>query len=124
MLSSSVSAVNSLENEAVKLRGVVSRQEEEMHHASMVHEDLQQKWTQLTEVNTSLRAHIVSMSVSQSLGQNDSSMRSLDEEGLRVELAASLARESSLGNELSVTRLEVQRFVSETNAQRLVSEMR
>ena len=90
----------------------------------MVHEDLQQKWTQLTEVNTSLRAHIVSMSVSQSLGQHDSSMRSLDEEGLRVELAASLARESSLGNELSVTRLEVQRFVSETNAQRLVSEMR
>jgi hypothetical protein len=56
LLSSSVSAVYSLENEAVKLRGLVSRQEEEVRHASMVHEDIQQKWKQLSEVNTSLRA--------------------------------------------------------------------
>ena len=37
------------------------------------------------------------MSVSQSLGQQGSSMRSPEDEGLRDELAASLARESSLG---------------------------
>ena len=58
LLSSSVSAVYTLENEAVKLRGLVSRQEEEVRHASMVHEDLQQKWTQLSEVNASLRAQM------------------------------------------------------------------
>ena len=63
----------------------------------------------------------VSMSVSQSLEQQDSSMRSSNEEGLRVELAASLARESSLGNELHATRLDVQRFVSETNARSQLS---
>ena len=92
-----------------------------MHHASMVHEDLQQKWIQLSEVNTSLRAQIVSMSVSQSRVQQDSSMRSLDDEALRVELAASLARESSLGNNIQATKLDVQRFVFEANARKHVS---
>ena len=61
------------------------------------------------------------MSVSQSLGQQGSSMRSPEDEGLRDELAASLARESSLGNELQTARFEVQRFVSEANAQRHLS---
>ena len=78
-------------------------------------------WTQLSEVNASLRAQIVRMSMSQSLGQQYASMRSPEDDGLRVELAASLARESSLGNELHTTRLDVQRFVSETNAQRHLS---
>ena len=55
------------------------------------------------------------------LEQRDSSMRSPGDENLRVELAASLAREPSLGNELNATRLEVQRFVSETNDHRLLS---
>ena len=70
-------------------------------------------WTQLSEVNTSLRAQVVSMSVAHSLEQQDSSMRSPEDESLRVELAASLARESALGNELQTTRFEVQQFVSE-----------
>ena len=48
-------------------------------------------------------------------------MRPPDDEALRVELAASLARESSLGNELHATRLDVQRFVSETNARSQLS---
>ena len=43
LLSGSASAVYSLECEAMKLRGVISKQEEDMHHASMVHEDLNKK---------------------------------------------------------------------------------
>ena len=53
------------------------------------------------------------MSVAHSLEQQDSSVRSLEDESLRVELAASLARESALGNELQTNRFAVQRFVSE-----------
>jgi hypothetical protein len=48
-------------------------------------------------------------------------MRPPDDEALRVERAASLARESTVGNELQTTRFEVQRFVSEAHAQRHLS---
>ena len=44
-----------------------------------------------------------------------------EDEGLRVELAASLARELAIGNELQTTRFAVQQFVSEANAQRNLS---
>ena len=121
LLSGSVSVVYSLEVEATKLRGVISKQEEEIHHASVVHEDLNKTWTQFSEVNTSLRAQVVSMSVAQSIEQQDSSMRSLEDEGLRVELAASLARELAIGNEVQTTRFEVQQYASEANAQRRLS---
>ena len=46
-----------------------------------------------------------------SLEQQDMSMRSPEDDNLRVELAASLARESALGSELQNTRFEVQQFV-------------
>ena len=105
----------------MRLRGVISKQEEEMQHASKVREDMNMSWTQLSEANTSLRAQMVGMSMARPLEQQDSSMRSLEDEHLRVELAASLARESALGNELQTTRFEVRQFVSETNAQRNLS---
>ena len=118
LLSGSPSAVYSLEGEAMKLRDVISKQAEEMQHASMVHEDTKKTWTQLSEVNTPFRAQIVSMSAVQCLEQPDSSMRSSEDEGLRVEIAACLARGLALGHELQTTRFEVQQYVSETNAQR------
>ena len=121
LLSGSVSAMYSLEGEAMKLRGVISKQEEEMQHASKVHEGMNKTWTQLSEVNALLRAQVVSMSVAHSLEQQDSSMRSPEDASLRVELAASLARESTVGNELQTTRFEVQQLVSETHAQRRLS---
>ena len=40
LLAGSVSVAYTLEGEAMQLRGVISKQEEEMHHASMVREDL------------------------------------------------------------------------------------
>ena len=40
LLAGSASAAYPLEGEAMKLRGVISKQEEEMQHASMVHADM------------------------------------------------------------------------------------
>ena len=92
-----------------------------MQSASKVHEDMKTPWAQLSESNASLRAQLVSINVGRSLEQQDMSMRSPEDDNLRVELAASLARESTLGTELQTTRSEVQQFVSETNAQRNLS---
>ena len=121
LLSGSASGVYSLACEAMQLRGVISKQEEEMQYASIVHEDMSKTWTQLSGVHTLLRAQIGSMSLVHSLEQHDSSMRSPEDASLRVELAASLARESTVGNELQTTRFEVQQLVSETHAQRRLS---
>ena len=48
-------------------------------------------------------------------------MRSPDDESLRGELAASLARESVWTNECYTTKVEVQQCARETNAQRQIS---
>ena len=102
-----------LEGEAVRLQRVITIHGEEMSHASRINEDMNASWNQLSDANASLRAQLLRVDVSRSLEQQDASMRSLEDAGLRVELAASLARELALGNELQTTRFEVQQFVSE-----------
>ena len=110
-LSGSISVVYSLAGEAMRLKSIISKQEEQMQYASKVHEDMKTPWAQLSESNASLRAQLVSINVGRSLEQQDMSMRSPEDDNLRVELAASLARESALGSELQNTRFEVQQFV-------------
>ena len=59
---------------------------------------------------------MTSMNIGQPFEQQDSSMRSSDDDSLRSSLAASLARESALGTELQTAKVEIQRFVTEMNA--------
>ena len=72
----------------------------------------------MSEANASLRAQLVNMNVGCPFDQQDMSMRSPEDDNLRVKLAASLARESTLGTDLQITRFGVQNFVFELNAQR------
>ena len=121
LLACSVSAVYSLANEAMTLQGFVTAQSEEMSQASRVNEEMKTSWTQLSDINATLRSQLTSVEAKGTHEQQDASMRSLDDEDLRGELTASLARESVWKNELYTTTVEVQQYVRETNAQRQVS---
>ena len=121
LLASSVSAVYSLENEAVTLQMFVRTQSEEMSHASMMNEELKTSWNQISEIYVMLRSQIISVEKKSAFGQQDSSMRPPDDESLRDELSASLARESVWKNERYMTKIEVQHYVRELSAQRQIS---
>ena len=81
------------------LQSVVTVQSEKMSRASKVNEDTKASWNQLSDANSLLRAQLISLDVDRPSEQQDSSMRSPDEETLRGELAANLARESVWTNE-------------------------
>ena len=92
-----------------------------MSQAPKVNEDMQTLCNQLSDANAMLRSQLKSLDVNRRPEPQDSSMRSPDDEILRGELAASLARESVWKSELHTTRVEVQQYVRERSAQRQVS---
>ena len=84
LLASSVSVVYTLENEAMMmLQRVVTAQSEEMSEASRINEEMKTSWNQLSDVNAMLRSQLKSVEAKGAQGQQDSSMRSPDDEDLR-----------------------------------------
>ena len=120
-LSGSVSVVYALEGEAARLQIVITVQGEEMSHASSVNEDMKASWNQLSDINASLRSQLLSVDIPRSMEQQDEPMLSPEDEHVKGELAAGPPRESIWKSELHTTRIEVQQYESETNAQRQVS---
>ena len=95
------------------LQRVVTTQSEEMSQASRINDEMKASWNQLSNVNAMLRAQLTSVEAKSTLEQQDSSMQSPDDENLRGELTASLARESVWKNECYTTKIEVHQHVRE-----------
>ena len=100
LLSGSVSAVYALEGESMRAQRVIIVQGEEMSQASRNNADMKASWDQLSDANASLRARLISLDVHRSLGQQDTPMRSPEDEHAKSALAACLARESVWKREL------------------------